>query len=86
MRLAHGARRGVCVDEPTLIPPSTTDLAVLARLLLKTAEHRGAGLRNGRICWLSAGHRRPATPFDKRTLLPGASFLEFGEIRGGIGV
>src|SRR5712691_4689718 len=75
IRAAHGVRR----------PPSTTALAALARLLLKTAEHRGAGLRNGRICWLAAGHRRPATLFDERTLLPGADLLEFDQIRGGIG-
>jgi len=50
IRAAHGARRLVRADEPMLTPLSTTALAVLAGLLLKIAEHRGAGLRNGLIC------------------------------------
>ena len=57
----------------------------LAGLLLKTAEHRGAGLRHRRTFWLAAGHRRPATLFDERTLLPGADLLEFDQIRDGLG-
>src|SRR6516164_5271522 len=84
MRAAQGVPRLVCANEPTPTPPSTTALAASVRLLLKTAEHRGAGLRNGSVCWLAAGHRRPATLFDERTLLPGADLLQFDQIRGGI--
>jgi hypothetical protein len=76
IRAAHGVRRLICANEPTLTPPSATGPAALARLLLKTAEHRGAGLRNGRICGLAAGHRRPATLFDERSLLLSADCTE----------
>jgi hypothetical protein len=78
------ASAGSSAQKATLTPPSATALAALARLLLKTAEHRGAGLRNGRICWLAAGHRRPTAPSDERALLPRADLVEFDRIRGGI--
>jgi hypothetical protein len=40
IRAAHGVRRLICANEPTLTPPSATGPAALARLLLKTAGSR----------------------------------------------
>jgi hypothetical protein len=43
---AHGRPPARLRKRAEADPPSTPALGALARLLLKTAEHRGAGLRN----------------------------------------
>jgi hypothetical protein len=63
-----------------LTPPLIIVVGALARLLLKSAEHRDAGLRNGRVGWIARLASSPSRPFDERALLPGTNLLEFQQI------